>query len=83
MRNKDSQRGTHDFFSVAFTERAVEGMAQRQGVPQGLAVDCDTLLVMAISMFLNKYPEGISFLFIDFEEKGELIIKVSKVREIH
>lgn len=83
MRNKDSPRGTQDSFSVAFTQRAVEGMAQRQGGPQGLAVDCDTLLVMAISMFLNKYPKGISFLFIDSEEEGELIIKVSKVREIH
>ena len=45
-------------------------------------IDCDTLLVTAISMFLNKYSEGISFLFIDFEEK-ELIIRVSKGREIH
>ena len=59
-------------------------MAQRQGgilVPQGLAADCDTLLVMVVSMFLNKLPEGISYLFIDLEEKGELIISVQGQRD--
>lgn len=68
---------------LAFTKRAVAGMAQRQGGilrPQGPAADCDTLLVMVISVFLNKHPEGIFFLFIDLEEKGELIISVQGQR---
>lgn len=78
------QRGINDYFLMAFTKRAVAGMAQRKVdilEPQGQAADCDIFLVVVTFMFLSKHPEGISFLFIDLEEKEELVISVRGQRD--
>ena len=73
-------------FSVALTKREVPVMDPRQGgipIPQRPVAGYNTLWVNSSPHVLGEYPKSILFLVIYKKEKGNLIIEMSKDRQIH